>query len=92
MTKKYHYTDEEMDILDSIEWSNLPSHPNFKERKKEITQVFKNTVSAKKAINIRLLEHDLSKIRSKAIREGIPYQTLIGSVLHKYANDDLVAR
>jgi predicted DNA binding CopG/RHH family protein len=92
MSQPNPYTDEELEIIKYIEEGNTPSHPNLKERKKEIAQVFKNTISTKRAINIRVLEHDLSKIRSKAIREGVPYQTLIGSVLHKYANDDLVSR
>jgi len=37
-------------------------------------------------INIRISENDLSAIQRRAAREGIPYQTLIGSVLHKYAS------
>ena len=41
-------------------------------------------------INIRLSEQDLDRIRTKAEREGVPYQTLISSVLHKYVNDQLV--
>ena len=43
-----------------------------------------------KNINIRLSELDLERIRSRAEREGLPYQTLITSVLHKYVNDQLV--
>ncbi len=38
-------------------------------------------------VNLRLNPDDVEKIREKADREGIPYQTLIGSVLHKYATD-----
>jgi predicted DNA binding CopG/RHH family protein len=41
-------------------------------------------------VNLRLNPEDLEKIRLKAKREGIPYQTLIGSVLHKYATDQLI--
>jgi len=41
-------------------------------------------------INIRLSEQDLDRIRTKAEREGVPYQTLISSVLHKYVSDQLV--
>ena len=41
-------------------------------------------------INIRLSEFDLQRIRARAEREGLPYQTLISSVLHKYVNDRLV--
>lgn len=41
-------------------------------------------------VNLRLNSEDVEKIRRKAKREGIPYQTLIGSVLHKYATDQLL--
>lgn len=41
-------------------------------------------------VNLRLNPEDVEKIRLKAEREGIPYQTLIGSVLHKYATDQLL--
>jgi len=41
-------------------------------------------------VNLRLNPDDVEKIRVKAKREGIPYQTLIGSVLHKYATDQLL--
>lgn len=44
----------------------------------------KNTFSKKKAVSLRLPERDLNKIKTKAAEEGIPYQTLITSVLHKY--------
>ena len=41
-------------------------------------------------INIRVSEHDLAVVKQKAEREGLPYQTLISSVLRKYANDQLL--
>jgi predicted DNA binding CopG/RHH family protein len=41
-------------------------------------------------VNLRLNPEDVEKIRDKAEREGIPYQTLIGSVLHKYATDQFL--
>jgi len=55
---------------------------------------FKATVEAnikqKKSINIRPLEADIIKIKGKALSKGIPYQTLINSVIHQFANDKLV--
>lgn len=41
-------------------------------------------------INIRMTELDLEMLRSRAHREGLPYQTLISSILHKYVSDQLV--
>jgi len=62
-------------------------------QEKEIAN-FKATVLAnvkqKKAINIRALESDIIKIKSKALSKGIPYQTLINSVIHQFANDKLL--
>ena len=43
-----------------------------------------------KNINIRINEHDLAVLKNKAASEGIPYQTLISSVLHKFVSDRLV--
>ena len=40
-------------------------------------------------INIRLSSGDLQAIRTRALREGVPYQTLISSVLHKYVSGNL---
>ena len=41
-------------------------------------------------INIRISEHDLDAVKRRAEREGLPYQTLISSILHKYVSDQLV--
>jgi predicted DNA binding CopG/RHH family protein len=45
-----------------------------------------------KRVNIRLSSVDLTDIQVKAMEEGVPYQTLITSVLHKYVNGKLVER
>ena len=49
-------------------------------------QYAKNTMKKNRKINIRISENDLSALQRRAAREGIPYQTLIGSILHKYAS------
>jgi predicted DNA binding CopG/RHH family protein len=46
--------------------------------------------AAKSAISIRLDAIDLAEIKTEAYRLGIPYQTLIGSVLHRYVTGELV--
>lgn len=43
-----------------------------------------------KNINIRISKYDLEKLREKSAKEGLPYQTLISSVIHKYVSDQLV--
>lgn len=44
----------------------------------------------RKNVNIRISERDLRRVKERAAAEGIPYQTLITSVLHKYVTDQLV--
>ena len=48
--------------------------------------IARNTMKKKRKIIIRISENDLSALQRRAAREGIPYQTLIGSVHHKYAS------
>ncbi len=43
-----------------------------------------------KNINIRISEYDLEKLREKSAIEGLPYQTLLSSIIHKYVSDQLV--
>ena len=43
-----------------------------------------------KNINIRITEGDLARLKKRAEEEGVPYQTLVSSVLHRYVSDRLV--
>lgn len=88
MTKKSIDKEEEK-IIFSYEKGEWESDKNLSKRKGDLQTMFKNTVSNKKAISIRLLETDIEKIKSKAIEEWIPYQTLISSILHKYTTGKL---
>ncbi len=85
--KYYELDDEEKEELeaieDAIQSGELKSVPDFEERKKELQQIAKNSLNKTRNINIRLSERDLYKLKAKAIEEGIPYQTLASSILHK---------
>jgi predicted DNA binding CopG/RHH family protein len=48
--------------------------------------IARNTMKKNRKINIRISENDLSALQRRAARDGIPYQTLIDSVLHKFAS------
>jgi len=76
---------EEQEILDSFENNEFVSILS-EERKKELIEMAKNTNKKTKRVNIRLSERDFERINIKAVEENIPYQTLIGSVIHKYLN------
>ena len=72
----------EKEILDAYEKGELQAVDSDT----DYQQIAKNTMKKNRKINIRISENDLSALRRRAAREGIPYQTLIGSVLHKYAS------
>lgn len=85
---KYYLLDpEEKEILEEFEKGNFKRVKNFEKAKREAIEAARNTLSKTKNINIRLSEKVLWKLKTKAVEEGIPYQTLAASVLHKYANN-----
>ncbi len=80
---------DERELLDSFESGEWNSLSDVKPESDRLTAIAKTTIQKKKRINIRLSESDLNRIRIKAVEEGIPYQTLISSILHKYASGKL---
>lgn len=84
--KYYELTKEEKSILRDFEKGVFVSVANFKKAKRLYERVAKDTLNKTKNINIRLSERVVSRLKTKAAQEGIPYQTLASSVLHKYAN------
>lgn len=86
---KYYVLDrEEEKILDAFEKGKLKRVKNFEQEKKRFQAITRNTLNKNRNINIRLSERDLHKIKVKAAEDGIPYQTLVGSVLHRFANKE----
>ncbi|HUD03210.1 MAG TPA: hypothetical protein VMR51_00195 [Patescibacteria group bacterium] len=85
----YELEEEEKQELEAIESAlekgELKNALAFDKRKKELQQIARSTMNKTKNINIRLSERDLYKLKTKAIEEGIPYQTLASSILHKSA-------
>ncbi len=87
---KIKYTQEEIELLASIEKGEWKRIENFNSEKKKYQEYAANTLRKDKRVNIRMNEHDLTTIQRKALEEGIPYQTLISSLLHKYINGKLI--
>lgn len=77
---------EEQELLHSVENGEWVSVEDLDQVKKEAIQIAKNTLKKTRNINIRLSEKDLLKIKAKAVENGIPYQTLVSSILHRFAN------
>lgn len=82
--KKVQYIDqEEMELAKSLEAEEWVSDLTKKE-KKQYEEYARNSLTKQKRINIRMTERDLKKIQAKAIEEGLPYQSLISMLIHKY--------
>lgn len=82
-------TPEEKDLLDSYEreeWESVLSAEALRAYQKAA----RNTFEQDKRVNIQISGKDLKLLQARAVREGIPFQTLMASVLHKYVSGDLV--
>jgi len=78
---------DEKEIIESYkndEWKSVK-----KSNKRVYEKAAKNSLLKNKRINIRLSLKDFNNIQVKAIEEGIPYQTLISSIIHKYNKGEL---
>lgn len=86
---KNYYDDEEKQLIESME--NAINKDNFvpisnltSERLAMFREAAKNTLSEKTTqITLRIPRTDLLRLKAQAIREGIPYQTWMKSILHK---------
>jgi predicted DNA binding CopG/RHH family protein len=79
-------------VLDEYEQSIEDSKDVGKLSKKEREKIEAMLAAAKKTkhVNIRLTAHDLARIRALSADEGLPYQTFMGSILHKYVSGKLI--
>jgi len=74
---------DEIELAKSLEAGEWISDLSKKE-KKRYEAYARTSLTKQKRINIRMTERDLKKIQAKAIEEGIPYQSLISMLIHKY--------
>ena len=80
----------EGEILTSFERGEWQSVPDLKDEIARYATSAATTLTKDKRINIRLSSRDLEDVQTRAAEEGMPYQTLIASVLHKYVSGRLV--
>jgi predicted DNA binding CopG/RHH family protein len=85
---KVKLSKEEKALLEDFENGEFESNLTPK-RKKQLQEAAANTFKKEKRINIRISGRDLEAIQRRALQEGIPYQTLVSSVLHKYVSGSL---
>ena len=90
--KQYMLDNEEQELLRSLESGEWESVDNVKNEIKKHQEAAKNTLRKDKRINIRLSSNDLESLKTNAVEMGMPYQTLVSSVLHQYVTGRLVER
>jgi predicted DNA binding CopG/RHH family protein len=83
---KYKLDQEEKEILDAFEKEELKPIRHQTALLSRLRIAARNTIKKDKRVNIRISTKDLTELQVLAIQDGIPYQTLMSSVLHKYAN------
>jgi predicted DNA binding CopG/RHH family protein len=88
---RYH-DDEERALIEGIEREEWREVENMQEAMAEAREIASATTAKSARMNIRISEADLRALKARAIEEGLPYQSLVTSVLHKYVSGRLVER
>jgi predicted DNA binding CopG/RHH family protein len=84
-----NYSKEEQELIDSIERDEWQSAADIDSIKAELEKAAASTAIKDRRINIRISKRDVEALKTKAMEEGIPYQTLVTSILHKYVTGSL---
>ena len=80
---------EDKEYIDSMENGEWKPAKNQKALLLELKETAVNTMAKDQRMNIRIGKRDLEGIKAKALEEGMPYQTLVASIIHKYVNGKL---
>ncbi len=83
---------EERDILARFERSELVAHPDAEREMTAAREAARNTFNKTRRVNLRVTERDFDLAHARAREEGMPYQTLLSSVIHKYLSGRLIER
>jgi predicted DNA binding CopG/RHH family protein len=83
---------EEQALSKSIEKWEWKSVGDLEEEIKKSKEYAKATFAKNRRMNIRMAQKDLNALKIKALEEGIPYQTLVSSIIHKYLSGRLVEK
>ena len=79
-----------LDIFEQKIENNIDSFVPINKNKKLLIENIINKANEKKSISLRLRTNDLEQLKLRADSEGLPYQTLLSSIVHKFVTDQLV--
>jgi predicted DNA binding CopG/RHH family protein len=83
---------EEKQLIKEIEGGKWKRVKNFEQEKLKAMEAAKNTLNKMRNINLRVSIRDLMKVKSRAEETGIPYQTLVRSLIRQYASGQVQLR
>jgi len=83
---------EEKELLESFEREEWRSVTGGEAKFQRYREYARATFKKDRRVNIRISSKDLEDLQKRALEEGIPYQTLIASILHKYAGGRLTEK
>ena len=83
---------EEQKLVESLEKDNWKSTKNLEGWKTLLSKTASETLAKDQRMNIRVSKNDLDGIKLRAFEEGLPYQTLIASIIHKYVTGRLIEK
>ncbi len=89
---KIIFDKEEKDILDSYERGEWKSVKNVEEEIEKHRGYARKTLKKDKRVNIRISSMVLEELQTRAVEDGMPYQTLISSILHRFVTGKLIER
>ena len=90
--RKQKLNAEEKAILTAFESGKLKSLPNLASEKKRIQNIAKAHGIKNRRVSLRMTDWDFTKIQEEALKEGLPYQSLLSSIIHKYLTGQLSDR
>jgi len=83
---------EERNLIKSLETDKWKSVKDVESWKNMLSKAAASTLTKDQRMNIRITKNDLEGIKIKAVEEGIPYQTLVASIIHKYVTGRLMEK
>jgi len=92
MNKKKYLDSEEQELIESLERDDWRPVKKLENWKILLSETATNTLAKDQRMNIRITKNDLDGIKIKAMEEGLPYQTLVASIIHKYVTGKLTEK
>ena len=86
------YDKEEKELIKTIEKDEWRTVRDINISKGKMQKAARSTMLKDQRMNVRIAKRDLDSLKAKALEEGIPYQTLVASVLHKYVAGRLIEK